>query len=147
MQLALSSTGACCRQYARPGFLFSWSHTTDAPDGLSSTLVGNDCYTVGVSLLFVSQTCAGNTVVWRREFEEGLSGISVDPNDRCHVVLTSVKGSIISMALSNPLREKVEQRQYRVDCSDPRGGAPLLVCRLSVTRDILYILLPRQVRR
>ena len=87
-------------------------------------------------------------MVLKRDFgtEEGLAGMVVDPLDRAHLVLTSLRGSIINMYLTNPIKDRVDQQQYRVDCSDAKGGPSVLVCVLSATRDILYILLPRQAR-
>ena len=58
--------------------------------------------------------------------------------------LCGSKGSIIVLRLVNLGRDKVEQQSYKVDMSNSKAGDTLRCC-FSTTRDLLYVLLPREV--
>ena len=89
---------------------------------------------------------AANAVLWRKDFgtEHALSSIKVDPTDWRHMCLCGAKGSIIVLRLVNLGRDKVEQQTYKVDMSSSKPGDTLRCC-FSATRDLLYVLLPREV--
>ena len=82
---------------------------------------------------------AANAVLWRKDFgaEHALSSIKVDPTDWRHMCLCGAKGSIIVLRLVNIGRDKV-------DMSSSKPGDTLRCC-FSATRDLLYVLLPREV--
>lgn len=68
----------------------------------------------------------------------------MDPTDWRHMCLCGAKGSIIVLRLVNLGRDKVEQQSYKVDMSSSKPGDTLRCC-FSTTRDLLYVLLPREV--
>ena len=70
--------------------------------------------------------------------------MQVDPTDWRHMCLCGAKGSIIVLRLVNLGRDKVEQQSYKVDMSSSKPGDTLRCC-FSTTRDLLYVLLPREV--
>ena len=70
--------------------------------------------------------------------------MQVDPTDWRHMCLCGSKGSIIVLRLLNLGRDKVEQQSYKVDMSSSKPGDTLRCC-FSTTRDLLYVLLPREV--
>ena len=41
---------------------------------------------------------------------------------------------------------RVEQQQYRVDVSDSKQEAATVQCHFSRSRDLMFVLLPREVR-
>ncbi len=86
-------------------------------------------------------------MLWRKDFgaEHALTSIKVDPTDWRHMCLCGAKGSIIVLRLVNLGRDKVEQQTYKVDMSSSKPGDTLRCC-FSATRDLLYVLLPREVR-
>lgn len=86
-------------------------------------------------------------MLWRKDFgaDQALSSIRVDPTDWRHVCVCGAKGSIIVMRMLNLARDKVEQQTYKVDVSASKPGDTLRCC-FSSTRDLLYVLLPREVR-
>ena len=96
--------------------------------------------------LTVKIACAAGAVLWRKDFgaDHALSSIQVDPTDWRHVCVCGAKGSIIVMRLLNLARDKVEQQTYKVDMSSSKPGDTLRCC-FSSTRDLLYVLLPREV--
>lgn len=85
-------------------------------------------------------------MLWRKDFgaEHALGSIQVDPTDWRHVCLCGAKGSIIVLRMLNLARDKVEQQTYKVDMSASKPGDTLRCC-FSTTRDLLYVLLPREV--
>lgn len=89
---------------------------------------------------------AAGAVLWRKDFgpEHAMSSIQVDPTDWRHVCLCGAKGSITVLRLLNLARDKVEQQTYKVDMSSSKPGDTLRCC-FSTTRDLLYVLLPREV--
>lgn len=89
---------------------------------------------------------AAGSVLWRKDFgaEHALTSIKVDPTDWRHMCLCGAKGSIIVLRLVNLGRDKVEQQTYKVDMSSSKPGDTLRCC-FSATRDLLYVLLPREV--
>lgn len=89
---------------------------------------------------------AANSVLWRKDFgaEHALASIKVDPTDLRHICLCGAKGSIIVLRLVNLGRDKVEQQSYKVDMSKSKLEDTLRCC-FSATRDLLYVLLPREV--
>lgn len=91
---------------------------------------------------------AGNTCLWRKDFgaEAALASVRVDPADGRRLVLCGQRGSLIVLKLNNMARDRVEQQQYRVDMSASKPGDTLRAS-FSTTRDLLYVLLPREVRR
>ena len=93
-----------------------------------------------------SCTLAAGSVLWRKDFgaEHALSSIKVDPTDWRHMCLCGAKGSIIVLRLVNLGRDKVDQQTYKVDMSSSKPGDTLRCC-FSTTRDLLYVLLPREV--
>ena len=90
--------------------------------------------------------CTAGAVLWRKDFgaDQALSSIQVDPTDWRHVCVCGAKGSIIVMRMLNLARDKVEQQTYKVDVSASKPGDTLRCC-FSGTRDLLYVLLPREV--
>ena len=89
---------------------------------------------------------AAGSVLWRKDFgvEHALSSIKVDPTDWRHMCLCGAKGSIIVLRLVNLNKDRVEQQTYKVDMSSSKPGDTLRCC-FSATRDLLYVLLPREV--
>ena len=89
---------------------------------------------------------AAGSVLWRKDFgaEHALTTIKVDPTDWRHLCLCGAKGSIIVLRLVNLGRDRVEQQSYKVDMSSSKPGDTLRCC-FSTTRDLLYVLLPREV--
>ena len=85
-------------------------------------------------------------MLWRKDFgaEHALGSIQVDPTDWRHVCLCGAKGSIVVLRMLNLARDKVEQQTYKVDMSASKPGDTLRCC-FSTTRDLLYVLLPREV--
>lgn len=49
------------------------------------------------------------------------------------------------LRLNNMVRDRVEQQQYKVDMSASKAGDTLRAA-FSTTRELLYVLLPREVR-
>jgi hypothetical protein len=68
----------------------------------------------------------------------------VDPSDSRRLVLCGQRGSLIVLRLNHMARDKVEQQQYKVDMSASKAGDTLRAA-FSTTRDLLYVLLPREV--
>jgi len=95
---------------------------------------------------FTCHATAAGSVLWRKDFgaEHALTSIKVDPTDWRHMCLCGAKGSIIVLRLVNLGRDKVEQQTYKVDMSSSKPGDTLRCC-FSATRDLLYVLLPREV--
>lgn len=95
---------------------------------------------------YASLYAAAGAVLWRKDFgaEHALSSIQVEPTDWRHVCLCGAKGSIIVLRMLNLARDKVEQQTYKVDMSASKPGDALRCC-FSTTRDLLYVLLPREV--
>ena len=93
-------------------------------------------------------TYAAGSTLWRKDFgaEHALTSIKVDPTDWRHMCLCGAKGSIIVLRLVNLGRDKVEQQSYKVDMSASKPGDTLRCC-FSTNRDLLYVLLPREVSR
>lgn len=89
---------------------------------------------------------AGNTCLWKRDFgpEAALCAVRVDPSDARRLCLCGQKGSLIVLRLTNMARDRVEQQTYKVDMSASKPGDALRAV-FSTTRDLLYVLLPREV--
>ncbi len=89
----------------------------------------------------------GNAALWRKDFgaEAALASVRVDPGDARRLVLCGQRGSLIVLKLGNMARDRVEQQQYKVDMSASKPGDTLRAA-FSTTRDLLYVLLPREVR-
>ena len=88
---------------------------------------------------------AGNTCLWKRDFgpEASLCAVRVDPSDARRLCLCGQKGSLIVLRLTNMARDRVEQQTYKVDMSASKPGDALRAV-FSTTRDLLYVLLPRE---
>ena len=88
---------------------------------------------------------AGNTCLWKRDFgpEAALCAVRVDPSDARRLCLCGQKGSLIVLRLTNMARDRVEQQTYKVDMSASKPGDALRAV-FSTTRDLLYVLLPRE---
>ena len=89
--------------------------------------------------------CPGNTCLWKRDFgpEAALCAVRVDPSDARRLCLCGQKGSLIVLRLTNMARDRVEQQTYKVDMSASKPGDALRAV-FSTTRDLLYVLLPRE---
>lgn len=109
--------------------------------------------------------CAGGGIVWKKEFgaEASLASICVDPSDARRICVAGNRGSLTVLrfapvvtrgandapAAGHPgdgaARElKVAESQtYQVDVK----AGDTLRCGISATRDLLFVLLPREVRR
>lgn len=106
------------------------------PDGrhlLTSSPAAKDC------------RCAGNTCLWKKDFgpEAALCAVKVDPSDARRLCLAGQKGSLIVLRLTGMARDRVEQQTYKVDMSASKPGDALRAV-FSLTRDLLYVLLPRE---
>ncbi len=88
---------------------------------------------------------AGNMCLWKRDFgpEAALCAVRVDPSDARRLCLCGQKGSLIVLRLTNMARDRVEQQTYKVDMSASKPGDALRAV-FSTTRDLLYVLLPRE---
>ncbi|KAA6419923.1 MAG: hypothetical protein FRX49_10113 [Trebouxia sp. A1-2] len=111
-------------------------------------IMSNPCVLgiVMTSGMFLVWDMQAGSVLWRKDFgaEHALTSIKVDPTDWRHMCLCGAKGSIIVLRLVNLGRDKVEQQTYKVDMSSSKPGDTLRCC-FSATRDLLYVLLPREV--
>ncbi|KAK9829709.1 hypothetical protein WJX72_007460 [[Myrmecia] bisecta] len=96
--------------------------------------------------LFVVWDTRGGGVVWKKDFgaEQLLASIKVNPTDMRHICLCGQKGSIVVLRLVNMARDKVEQQTYKVDMTNSKANDTLRCC-FSTTRDLLYVMLPREV--
>ena len=83
--------------------------------------------------------------LWKRDFgpEAALCAVRVDPSDARRLCLCGQKGSLIVLRLTNMARDRVEQQTYKVDMSASKPGDALRAV-FSTTRDLLYVLLPRE---
>ena len=88
---------------------------------------------------------AGNTCLWKKDFgpEAALCAVKVDPSDARRLCLAGQKGSLIVLRLTGMARDRVEQQTYKVDMSASKPGDALRAV-FSLTRDLLYVLLPRE---
>lgn len=93
------------------------------------------------------RVAAGNAQLWRKDFgaDAALASVRVDPGDARRLVLCGQRGSLIVLKLNNMARDRVEQQQYKVDMSASKAGDSLRAS-FSTTRDLLYVLLPREAR-
>ena len=111
-------------------------------------IMSNPCVLAIVlaSGMFLVWDMQAGSVLWRKDFglDHALTTIKVDPTDWRHLCLCGSKGSIIVLRLVNLGRDKVEQQSYKVDMSSSKPGDTLRCC-FSTTRDLLYVLLPREV--
>ncbi|KAL3161421.1 hypothetical protein ABBQ32_010311 [Trebouxia sp. C0010 RCD-2024] len=111
-------------------------------------IMSNPCVLAIVlaSGMFLVWDMQAASVLWRKDFglDHALTTIKVDPTDWRHLCLCGSKGSIIVLRLVNLGRDKVEQQSYKVDMSSSKPGDTLRCC-FSTTRDLLYVLLPREV--
>lgn len=67
----------------------------------------------------------------------------MDPSDARRLCLCGQKGSLIVLRLTGMARDRVEQQTYKVDMSASKPGDALRAV-FSLTRDLLYVLLPRE---
>ena len=89
-----------------------------------------------------------------------LSGMVSDPRDCRRLCLTGPRGTLSVVDLTDPIgKDDVQIRQYKLTTTAgaeaaPRGGtsgstgpapSPPLYVSFSVTRDLLFVLLPREV--
>ncbi len=87
----------------------------------------------------------GNTCLWKKDFgtEAALCAVKTDPGDARRLCLCGQKGSLIVLLLTNMARDRFEQQTYKVDMSGSKAGDALRAA-FSTTRDLLYVLLPRE---
>jgi hypothetical protein len=72
-----------------------------------------------------------------------LCSVGTDPSDARRLVLCGQKGSLRVLRLANLGRARVDQQTYKVDVSASKAGDGLRAI-FSRTRDLLFVLLPRE---
>ncbi|KAK9845287.1 hypothetical protein WJX81_002462 [Elliptochloris bilobata] len=115
--------------------------------GLAWVLAGPAALAVALSsghfLIWDPASC---TVLWRKDFggEAALGSVRVDPRDARRAILTGDRGQLSVLSLTAPERGRVEVTQYSVDVSASKPGDAFRAA-FSCTRDLLFVLMPREV--
>ena len=89
--------------------------------------------------------CRSGGILWKKDLQGGsgevFAGLRVDPLDRRGVCIAGNRGTFIALCIENPSSGRVVHRQYKADLAP--GGS--LACAFSGVRDILFVVLDREI--
>ena len=82
-------------------------------------------------------------MVWRRDLgpSDAFSALQTDPMDRRRLVLSTAAGAFAALRLDSPSADRVRYQRFQAEIA-----AGTLRCALPGTRDLLLLLLNREVR-
>jgi hypothetical protein len=106
------------------------------------------CVLVAPGYLLLWDPRAGG-VVWRRnlagEVGGGFASLRADPFDRRAVVLASPSGALAALRFDSPSSDRVRAQRFQVGDGDRGGGGALLAAAPTGARDLLLLLLHREL--